>query len=1053
MTSPGVDRRVISEDSIESCLSLLRQHLFKNVIPALTSTGHLYSSSGSAGEKLTPTTKKRLRESGSANSFELQKELKKVYKHCIATIPQLLLLLERCECLIRVVSLDDQPILNLCSTTLSMFTIEPSTSQFDEGPYCVLLQASGIDLVTAIFHTYPAHRYIVIEDLFPVMLKLPTTKKWIRSFPLPMLFVESTRAPQKSPSIRLSFPEDQYLVQSFSVLILSLVQTCVVMPRFEPLEELPETINHSKTGYHQQQIHQKLKSGLTNCITTSDMIVSQLLERCGRKGEEGGASEFRPVLQNLIDDLLKLQLLPEYPASEMLLLSFSKVIGSQVQQARTTGLRGSSSIPPMESTYVTTVFDVMGKICASIAAIRVRHRENPLSIKRQLKENNDARNNGIEVNSCQCGRTHTSNTFMVSCDNCHGWSHGECVGVTKAILGSSWVCGDCKLKQMAMHEIEKFALRNSALGDANYNSGADIPEIMETHVFRQLLLTYLDSGQQQNGKKTLNSAREFLLASWVRQLSTLAMKSTIEMKLGCDPMLLCRHFLDLWSKDDAFHGDIASIPSLNKEAYLRLITSLIATQSELVESFPCQMGLLIGLMSDDSVSHRKQAVKALSQVLEADTKLMLQPMIKKAVSDRFQDESKSVREAIVSLVGNFVVQNPEVANAFAPSLLPRLNDEGVSVRKKAIQIFHEILILHPTFRSRATACIVMLRRAADPREDDCVRDLIHALFSGLWLGGEITESALQTEPSESVSLTGSNYPSVIVNNCEAGIVTPNSKGSGGEIETYNNASCMVHKNMESNMQARCRIASEQMVEVVSAAKSKDILSSLLHSLLFGLSDADKDRKVSEREKRKTMAINHCSHLVDALFEMLLTLEEYRSEDQGTFAQTLLALLRTISVLAEVAPLDVLRHISTFLPYLKADNSVTDAVECDIVSEVCDTIFTCSSVLSAIDYHEISRTSMANDFLCIIYRFGSTALNSSIKALSGLAHHTEATEGGVFVKQLLNVASTFYRYLVKTMDITNNFAEVNVSKIIKTLFGRCPVNWPVPHKFSLDEWHR
>ena len=1048
MTSPGVDRRVISEDSIESCLSLLRQHLSKNITPALTNTGHLYSNSASAGEKLTPTTKKRRRESGAAKEFDLQKELKRVYKHCIATIPQLLILLERCENLIHAVSLDDQPVLNLCSTALSVFTIEPSTSQNDEGSYCVLLQASGIGLVTTIFRTYPAHRYIVVEDLFPVMLNLPTTKKWIRSFPLPMLAGESTRSSQKSPSRRLSFLDDQNFVQSFSILIVTLVQTCVVMPRFESQKELQLPNDDSKTGDHQQRSHPELKSGLTNCTATSDMIVSQLLQRCGRKGEEGGASEFRPVLQNLIDDLLKLQLLPDYPASEMLLLSFSKIIGSQVQQATSTGLKGSSNILSMESTYLTTVVDVLGKICATIAAVRVRHRENPLSIKRQLEENREARNNGIEVNSCQCGRTHANNTFMVSCDICHGWSHGECVGVTKEVLGSNWVCDDCKLKRMAMHEIEKFTLRSSTLDDTKDSNGADIPEIMETHVFRQLLLTYLASKGQQNVNSTLNSAREFLLASWVKQLSSMASKSKLGMKPRSDPMLFCRHFLDLWSRDEAFNGDIVSIPSLNNEAYLRLITSLTATQSELVESFPRQMGMLVGLISDDSASHRKQAVKALSQVLEADTKLMLQPMIKKAVSDRFQDESKSVREAIVSLVGNFVVQNPEVANAFAPSLLPRLNDEGVSVRKKTIRIFHEILTLYPTFRSRTTACVVMLRRAADPREDDNVRDLIHALFSGLWLGGEISESALKMEPYESISevVTGSSYPSVVVNNAEAGIVTPNSKGSGGEMESRNDTSTMVHPSMASNIQVRCRIASEQMVEVVSAAKSKDILSSLLHNLLFGLSDADKDRKASDREKRKKMATNHCSHLVDALFEYLLTLEECRSEDQGAFAQTLIALLRTIGVLAEVAPLDVLRHINTLLPYLKADNGVSDAVECDIVSEVCDTIFTCSSVLRAMEYREISMTSMANDFLSIIYRFGSTALNSSIKALSGLAHHAEATEDGVFVKQLLNVATTFYGYLVKTMDVTNNFAEVNVSKVVTTLSASCPVEYLVPHEF-------
>jgi cohesin loading factor subunit SCC2 len=363
---------------------------------------------------------------------------------------------------------------------------------------------------------------------------------------------------------------------------------------------------------------------------------------------------------------------------------------------------------------------------------------------------------------------------------------------------------------------------------------------------------------------------------------------------------------------------------------------------------------------------------------------------------------------------------PEVANAFASSLLPRLSDEGVSVRKKTVRIFHEILISNPTFRSRATVCAFMLRRASDPKEDDSVRDLIHALFAGLWLGGEIVELPLF---EESIAPSLNDVPYVIPNR-ETGVVTPNSKGSTEEQELCKVPA--VRPNMESNMQVRCRIASEQMIEVVAAANSKDVLLSLLRDLLFGLTDSDKDRKASEREKRKQNAIAHCSHLVDALFEHLLSLEETRSGDQGVFTQTLVAMLRTIGVFAEVTPTYVLRHIQTLLPYLKADNGVTNSVECDIVSEVCDTVYACSSVMPFMEYRELCEASIAHDFISITYRFGSSALSSSIRALSGLANHPEATVDSVFAKQLKKVATTFYGYLLKNLTLMKDVVPVNAS---------------------------
>jgi cohesin loading factor subunit SCC2 len=216
-----------------------------------------------------------------------------------------------------------------------------------------------------------------------------------------------------------------------------------------------------------------------------------------------------------------------------------------------------------------------------------------------------------------------------------------------------------------------------------------------------------------------------------------------------------------------------------------------------------------------------------------------------------------------------------------------------------------------------------------------------------------------------------------------------------------------------------------MIEVVNAANSKDVLLALLRVLLSGFSDSDKDRKASEREKRKNTTIAHCSHLVDALFEHLLKLEESCHHDRNDFSKTLVAVVRTIGVFAEVTPLDVLRHINTLLPYIKADNGVSNAVECDIVSEVCDTIYACSAVMTTMEYREICDASVADDLLRITYHFGNSALSSSIRTLSFLAQHSEATDYCVFSKQLMKVAGTFYGYLVKNLNLTNNFTEVHV----------------------------
>ena len=99
-----------------------------------------------------------------------------------------------------------------------------------------------------------------------------------------------------------------------------------------------------------------------------------------------------------------------------------------------------------------------------------------------------------------------------------------------------------------------------------------------------------------------------------------------------------------------------------------------------VANFPRILGVLVALMGDgDVTSLRKLAVKAISQVVRADSSLMSKGMIRDAVSKRFQDEAISVREAVVTLVGVYVLQVPNLAKLFHNALLERLNDNGISV--------------------------------------------------------------------------------------------------------------------------------------------------------------------------------------------------------------------------------------------------------------------------------------------------------------------------------------------------------------------------------------
>ncbi|KAI2490143.1 HEAT repeat associated with sister chromatid cohesion [Fragilaria crotonensis] len=507
-----------------------------------------------------------------------------------------------------------------------------------------------------------------------------------------------------------------------------------------------------------------------------------------------------------------------------------------------------------------------------------------------------------------------------------------------------------------------------------------VPPIIETHVFRQLVLTHLsDNPDSSPGFKF---AREFLLAMWVKDLcaengrlwnQSRCLGSTIPRPVG---PASCQHPCVQEHGDNIF-TEQGWIPSTHD--------NLAATKSDLVASFPRQIGLLIQFMADEAfVSIRKLAVKALSQVVDADSKLMLHPALKNAVSARFADEAKSVREAVVGLVGSFVVCRPELANAFHSSFLARLLDEGVSVKKRTVKIFRDILMTNPNYTGRAAACALMLQRAADPKEDDSVRDLIHELFIELWL-----ENSEVPSPVKRMAL--------LVESKEEPAIQSQSTHVGGR---------------------------SIMVDVVLAAESKDMLTTLLKDLLSGFSDADRDRKSSDRKKRKRSSSSHCARLVDALVDRLLTLEENRGNDVERFGQKLVATIRTIGAIAQVAPQEVRRHVDTLLPYLKADNGISTCQECNVVTEVCDIVYRGCRVMSKGEMHQLAKDSLSDDLVRVTYRLGSSALASAVRTLCELGSHPKLAVDNPFREKAMHLATTFYGYLHKNMNLIEDFSKAD-----------------------------
>ena len=334
MTSPRIDRRIISATGIAACLSLLRNHILNNAIPALSNLGHSASYSNinpTSDGNVSPSSqhqkrvkknsnqidqcisnlsskKKKKKVSGkSSDDHEQQliRAMRRIYPHILSTIGILSLLMERIDVLIRRVPLDDEPLMSISSVCLSTFEIDPVSVGISSGGTTFSLasviqltnvvQIASITLISSIFQRYEYHRDIILEDLVPVLVKVPTSKKSMRTFPVYVSSIANTQTSKKGNQI-----DPPSNIQMTTALILHLFQSCVTIPQLSEMISNTKKTRESKNEQEEEipQSTPAFRSGLERCESACRTFTKEIVKRCAKKGDDGGASEYRSILSN-----------------------------------------------------------------------------------------------------------------------------------------------------------------------------------------------------------------------------------------------------------------------------------------------------------------------------------------------------------------------------------------------------------------------------------------------------------------------------------------------------------------------------------------------------------------------------------------------------------------------------------------------------------------------------------------------------------------------------------------------------------------------------------
>ncbi|XP_051552283.1 nipped-B-like protein A [Myxocyprinus asiaticus] len=269
----------------------------------------------------------------------------------------------------------------------------------------------------------------------------------------------------------------------------------------------------------------------------------------------------------------------------------------------------------------------------------------------------------------------------------------------------------------------------------------------ETQRLQKALLGYMDENTETD--PALTFARKFCIAQWFRDCTTEAEKAMKNQNQKEDDSDSTQHAKELQATGDIMqraetrkkflHSVIKSTP--NQFTTLRmnsdtvdyedacLIVRYLASTRPFSQSFDIYLTQILRVLGESAIAVRTKAMKCLSEVVAVDPSILARSDMQRGVHGRLMDNSTSVREAAVELLGRFVLSRPQLTEQYYDMLIERILDTGISVRKRVIKILRDICLGQPNFSKITEMCVKMIRRVND---EEGIKKLVNETFQKLW---------------------------------------------------------------------------------------------------------------------------------------------------------------------------------------------------------------------------------------------------------------------------------------------------------------------------------
>ena len=475
-------------------------------------------------------------------------------------------------------------------------------------------------------------------------------------------------------------------IQMMTALVLQLIQCSVLLP-----DELHEDDRVSKKRNSESKHKIDRDSFMIEKYKTATSIggnfIQTFLNKCKTRSTE---TDFRPLFENFIHDLLTTVNKPEWPASELLLTLLGTLLVKYMADKT------------VDQSIRVVSLEYLGIVAARLRkdTVKARNRVKTMDelikcIKtEQEKDGEDADDEKMFEIDAEEERTEFLQKILLdyltlnSQEENPVWNHARHFYLTTWFYDIQRRKKDISegAKGYASRKKHKKSKKKYRSDDSEESSDSDVQEVRE-----------VDQELNREIFKVLDERKKYLMSKVAPFKKTT--RDVVDLKT----------YLDY---DNA-----------------NLIAQYLASKRRFSQSFDIYLKKIILVVREPVVAIRTRAMKCLGNIVEVDQSILNRKDMQIGVQQKLLDAAISVREAAVDLVGKYILTERSLVDQYYEMIAPRILDTGVSVRKRVIKILRDICVEFPDHHKIPDICIKMLRRVND---EENIQKLVMEVFMAMW---------------------------------------------------------------------------------------------------------------------------------------------------------------------------------------------------------------------------------------------------------------------------------------------------------------------------------